>query len=290
MNRTTLFSAWAAGAAFLPATLASAVTVTTDNFDGNDGSVIYTARNQDGIGNPVASSWSTSTGGATGSIVGLGGSTGARTASVFVMAFRLPALPAGMTVGSAKLDVFLERFNGTPTFNVDLWGLGYSDSADLVAGTVTPNTTGYFNDVNGDGDPGEGAAIEFSDTADLGDAYGIASRVKLADNLLTAASTPSTATPVSASGAGFAAFIQSLYDAGAVGGETDGDFVLLRLSPDANLNVSSGAVRYEMWTNNDDPASGAVSPSLTIEFVPEPASAALLGLGGLLALTRGRRG
>jgi hypothetical protein len=278
---------------------ASAATVTTDVLSGNDGSVAYLGRDQAGVGSPAASSWSSVNSGSSGGIVGVSGSAGSRTANVFAMAFRLPELPAGMQVSTAKLDVYLRAINGTPTFNADLWGLGYRTAVQgsgLVAGTITPNTTtGFFNDVDGDGDPGVGTAVQFSDTADLGAAYGITARAKLMDNMITTASplttlAPDTLSAISTSGTALVAFIQSLYDAGAVGGAT-GDFVVLRLSPDASVNVASNTNRYQLWTNNDSPTTGGsiVAPTLTIEFepvIPEPATLGLLSVGGVLLLRR----
>ncbi len=266
-----------------------AVTVTTDEAGGNDGSIRYFARDQDGLGNPAASSWDTVTGGVSGSVIGHGGSTPSRTTSAFVMAFRLPELPEGMQVESAQLEVFLEAFNGTPSFNADLWGLGFQSASTITAGTVGPDSTGDFNDVDGDGDPGPNDSVEMNDTMDLGTAYGISARVKLVDNLLTSGSTPSDTVSISTgTTAALVDYIQSLYDNGAVGGAS-GDFVFFRLSQDAAL--ASGSARYELYTNNDAPGAGAVAPALSIEFapIPEPGAAALMGLGGMLLLGRSGR-
>jgi hypothetical protein len=66
---------------------------------------------------------------------------------------------------------------------------------------------------------------------------GVTSRTKIQDNLLAPPLTPTTTAASDATGeAEFVTFLQSLFDAGAEGG----DLANLRLNPDQFLNPNSG--------------------------------------------------
>ena len=309
-----------AACGFSTAVAAHATTVTVDtNFlGGNDGSVIFEPAGQGTVTTPV---YTTSTSGASGRVVGVSGSAGTRTASVFVMAFRLPTLPTGDVVSAASLSVLMQAPTGAPAFNADLWGLGYRTANTILGGTVTGSTstsTGDFNDATGTGNPGSASAVQFSDTTDAGAASGILAREKIMDNMLTSASPVSTSTggvdtlsristgSSTAASTALLSYISEVYaDGGAsTAGTTAGystGLVFLRLSPDGTVNVASNTNRYNLWTNNDDLSGQTVdaqgndlAPQLSIDFepaavTPEPGSTALIAGGATVLFGRRRR-
>lgn len=119
-----------------------------------------------------------------------------------VLVLPLPALPATSRITGARLSVSAQKF-GTPTFNADVWGVGF--------GTSTQPLTDYLAADNGNG-------------------------VKLADNFLTPEGTATnrfvrTTTPTTADAA-FAAWLQTFYDTNP--GYTGGAFVTLRINPDSD--------------------------------------------------------
>lgn len=258
----------------------------------NGGSGGPTAWNNSGLADPR---WAISPTADAGQVVGTAGTAGSnRYVGVHEIFFALPARPAGHVVdSSSSLEVFLISRMNVPTFNVDVWGLGYQ--------STTTYQTSHFPDFDGDNDPGAGAStslngttqvtggipvnrriIHFSDSVDLGAGLGITSRMKVFDNLFTPTSAINTAH--TGSGASLAAFLNAIYDAGA----TAGDYAVFRLNPDSNLTPSTDNIRYNLGTQ-DRPAAGARPAQLTIDFVavPEPTTLALLtGCVGLLATRR----
>ena len=176
---------------------------------------------------------------------------------VAVFPFQLPALPAGETILSANLDVTGFR-NGAATFNADLYGLGFRNAATVLAGDF------------------------FTGALDTTDA------TLIQDNQFTPA-TGTTAARVGTSPAGDAALVAYLnaqYEGGAVGGTS---FAFLRYNPDFVTNpgtATSGTLGYPVSTQETGTATRAV---LTITTVPEPTSAAALGLAGVGLLARRRR-
>jgi hypothetical protein len=159
---------------------------------------------------------------------GTGGATGYSTEFVF----QLPALPAGQRISSASLQARYTGRDGTPTFNADLYGLGYRSSSALAAGD-------YYS----------GA----SDTTDA---------VKLADNFATPA-LGTAAAYLSTDDAADAALVDYLNAQYAAGAQA-GDFVFVRLSAD---QVKTGVYdRYKFATAND--SYGNYRPKLTYEFGP----------------------
>ena len=121
-----------------------------------------------------------------------------------VMIFALPALPFGQQVISAALTIDVAGRSGSPSFNGDLWGIGFQ--------TNTTPLLEYFE-------------------ADSGDS----SNTKLQDNvLLPSTSAGSVFTGNSTS---FGAYLQTFYATNpAYGG---GAYVFLRLNPDANAGTNS---------------------------------------------------
>jgi arylsulfatase A-like enzyme len=119
-----------------------------------------------------------------------------------VLVLPLPALPPDSRLTGARLSVSAQSF-GNPTFNADVWGLGFGTSAQPLQDYLA---------------------------ADSG------SGVKLVDNFLTPAGTVTNrfiraTTPPSADAA-FAAWLQGFYDANP--GYTGGAFATVRINPDAD--------------------------------------------------------
>lgn len=181
------------------------------------------------------------------------------TALTAVFPFPLPVIPSGETILTANLDVTANR-NNAPTFNADLYGLGFRNAATVLAGDF------------------------FTGPLDATDAT-------LIQNDQFTPATPTAAARAGTSAAGdaaLAAYLNAQYQAGAVGGTS---FAFLRYSPDFVTNpgtASSGTLGYPVSTQETGTATRAV---LTITTgVPEPTSAAALGLAGVGLLARRRRG
>lgn len=152
-----------------------------------------------------------------------------------VLAFRLPALPAGQVVGSAGLHWFYEENYKSRGYPADLYGLGYragsTDPCDVVqlsdyyAGTAdtNPNVTLLGEKVNG----------HFA----VGTWRGISDPSKV-----------------------MAAYLQSLYDAGAQAN----DWVLFRLNPQGSY---IGYARHSILSTNYP--DSAFHPYLEYEMMPD---------------------
>ena len=199
--------------------------------------------------------------------VGIGGSAGAgtRRASNAIYFFALP------NINSLELDnvdlafSYLDKGGaGVLNFNLDIWGLGYSNTATLDSGWFFAGNTGG------------------------GGGVGIPSAVKIQDNILTPSSgDPNNSNPIrmhtSSSGdSALVSFIQSLYANGA----TAGDYAIIRLNHDINRNPNAaGTPGYSVgFSENDEPA-----PLLTFDTspIPEPATSwPLAMLMGALFLRR----
>lgn len=247
--------------------------------------------------------WALSPSGAAGRVVGTGGTAGGtgapggssgRYAGVYVLFFELPSRPAGQVVDtSSALGVYFDSLTGTPPFNVDVWGLGYQATAAL--------DNSHYPDLDGDGDPGAGTStslepavtptpsgglavnrriIHFSDTVDMGAGLGIASRMKVFDDLLTTSSPPGYQI---GGGAPLAAFMNAVYDAGAVAG----DQVVLRLNPDASYAPSTYSARYNLGA--DDFPTPPAPAQLILNFVAVPEPTTIMLLSGCIGVFMMRR-
>lgn len=120
-----------------------------------------------------------------------------------VLVFALPFLPAVERISSAQLVFQVSGSPGMPTFNGDLWGIGFS--------TGTNTLLEYLE----------------ADTGDTGN-------TKLADNVLTFGT---VAGPVGVNTAALADYVRGFYTSnpGYIGGSS----VLLRLNPDADAGAGS---------------------------------------------------
>jgi len=121
-----------------------------------------------------------------------------------VMIFPIPALAAGEEVSSASLTVNVSGRAGLPTFNVDLWGIGFQ--------TNTTARAEYFE----------------ADTNDVGN-------TKLQDNFIN----PGFATGdlILTNHPGLTAYLQSFYAANS--NYAGGSFAFFRLNPDADSGTTS---------------------------------------------------
>ena len=162
------------------------------------------------------------------------------------MVFGLPVLGALESVVGANVEFPFFDIDGTPSFNVDLWGIGFQGATTALA---------EFFDL---------------DTGDTGN-------TKIQDDILTTATADpngfTTNVNTDATGdANLASYLQGFYDVNP--GYGGGSFVFLRLNQDSE--AVDGGVGYEVGLPN-----GGYSLALTVEnaVVPEPSTLALAMLG-----------
>lgn len=177
-------------------------------------------------------------------------SEGAIGAGVFV--FELPSLALGESLASVSFTFYNTGVSGPLGPNLDFYGLGYRSASTVLIAD-------YYVGAN--------------DTTNA---------TLLQDNIFAAGTTPTVGFhSSSASGnANLTSFLNAQYAAGAQGG----NFVFLRINPDA-FNTG-GRIRIATANN----ATSAWHPTITYTIIPEPSTGLLLACGGLFLVIRRRCG
>ena len=167
-----------------------------------------------------------------------------------ITVFSLPALDPGQSYGAATLTLYLNQKWGTPSYNVDLYGLDRSpESSTTVA-----------------------AADYFSGTLD-------SNNTRIADNFATSSTTIGAVT--STDGA-----LLTFLNANAPGGSGVNVFFRTSIDTDAS-GTQPGSTRGYRFSAADN-TTAAERPTLNVTVIPEPASLALLALGAAVCLRRRR--
>lgn len=177
-----------------------------------------------------------------------GGNLNVDAASVIV--FQLPTLAVGETVSTASLT-FRAAQGGTPTYNADLYGLGFRNVGTVLA-------SDYF----------EGSVSVPLDTTDA---------TVIEDNILTPGIVTGGFSTSTTGSAALVAYLNDQYAAGA-----GGNFVFLRFSPD---NEPADGTRYFVGSNENTTQKPILNFTTS---VPEPASAAFAFVAGAASLLNRR--
>jgi len=174
-----------------------------------------------------------------------------------VYAFQLPSLGnVGNPFATASLGLTFYAKDGTPTFNIDLYGLGVSAAAGVLA-------SDYYSGAN--------------DTS--------AGVNKLEAGLLTPSTSMTTAdSPNNVFSSDISSYLNTLYANGA----NAGDYVILRLSASQSGITSDTNYHIESNPGNGTPAD-LPQIDYTLSAVPEPSAGALSGAAGLMAAALLRR-
>lgn len=170
-----------------------------------------------------------------------------------IFVFRLPDL-GGESISTANLDLTASTVNAHASYYSagDLYGVRWvADTAstsdtEVDDSTDNPTQLAYASSNNGTG---------------------------IMDNLLPESSSTQSGTysTDATADAALATWLASVYTAGAVAG----DYVFLRMTPDRDMGLSTRG-----WTITSADAASDI-PTLTIETIPEPATAGLLAMAGL---------
>jgi hypothetical protein len=144
------------------------------------------------------------------------------TALVNLLVFRLPRLEEFERVGLAKLEWSYRHRAGKPNFSVDLYGLGYVSSTSSLSGCFWEGSQDTTRRID----------------------YGMSGKAtRRVSQIARGVMNPQTARGrVPVEGPELAAFLQSLYDDGARGG----DFVVFRLNADKSTTKVSRRTGYEI--------------------------------------------
>jgi hypothetical protein len=202
-----------------------------------------------------------------------------------ILFFKLPVLNPGDTLNSATYSQGLVPDSATsavtPTFNGDAYVLGVTAGAPAKTAAEAQN---FFY---------IGNTAQTSLASPLG---GSVSR--FADNFLVPGDFIPNGSPESASPktGDLTSYIQNLYANPGANSFTPGtSFLVVRINPDASPPPTSGTQRYSLaWQGtvaNGGIGSAANKPQITLDITPapEPASVAVLALGGLTMLRRRRK-
>lgn len=165
------------------------------------------------------------------------GGSGSGVDSAGVFPFELPNLGSAEVITGADFSIYLESISGSPSGDVDLYGLDYRSSSA----------------VNSSGDFYEGS-------------YGSDSSATALDNAFATSSSPSSTvlTVDSVGSSALVDFLNAQYAAGAQGG----DYIFLRLNP-SDTDVAN----YHYWLfSSTDTGSASNRPTLSIDVGTVPAS------------------
>lgn len=204
--------------------------------------------------------------------------------------FKLPARPTGESVLSASFSVseVVDTSSGgvTPTFNSDLYALGF-DNTDPPAPTDTTAQSFFFlgADQTGAAGAGTGTTIQKLQDDFLVPADFIANTAP--------AGTSANHTTSAAGNTALATYIQALYDNPNF--TPDHDYLILRINPDVtSYSTTTGSTQRYTLSDNElgtttYPNAADLIPVVDVTFTPEPSALAAIGLIGLGLLRRQRR-
>lgn len=190
------------------------------------------------------------------------GEQNAPSAGCMVMAFQLPTLQPGEQFATATFTDQLASFSGTPTFNVDFYGLSRAPAVD----------------------PTVLSADFYAGNSD-------ASATRIQDNILTPSSPTRSSKPwpyasftTSDSGnAALAAYLNAMYANGANAGK----YVFLRLSPDlASMPTGNNAYNITSANAGNDFEHPTITYTVAVAAIPEPATITALASAGIALLVR----
>jgi len=215
-------------------------------------------------GGLIRSNGVTETGGVTRLI---GSSSNANQGLSNIYFFALPTIGPNQVITDATMNFNFDSISNSPTYNTDLYGLGYVDSG--------PNMSGSWF--------AEGPAPDTRTRASLG--TGTTGTVSLIEDDILTTSTPLVAVSTS-NPAAMIDFIDSLYADGAEGG----DFAIFHYIADQFVSGPTGASGFRI-SHSDAPTSQLAQLEITVQQVPEPGTLAIWGLvAGVALLFAWRKG
>ena len=162
-------------------------------------------------------------------------------------------------MADASFRVYHYGRDGTPSFNADVYGLGYRTSPALLAGD-------YFT-------PAANTIYDADDATLIQDNF-----------LLPAAGSQGYST----SGSALSAYLNAQYEASAADRQNGPVYVFLRLNPDVDRN--GNYTRYKLCVAENTDANRRPSLTYVAGVVPEPTSIGIIGGLAAFGLVRRRRG